>query len=130
MVRSVVNGNADGMRATCLSRLAPLSPWTGDIVASETRNRTGRNRRRATMLIRTMQQLESQGRVVSISHGKSTAVRLLTKADGLNFSISEARAQKAGQADLWYKNHWEANYARAGRATLEDRTTGERWTLE
>src|SRR5206468_3716424 len=82
------------------------------------------------MLIRTMQELESQGRVVSISQGKSTAVRLLTKADGLNFSISEARAQKARQAELWYKNHWEANYVRAGHATLEDRTTGQRWTLE
>jgi quercetin dioxygenase-like cupin family protein len=82
------------------------------------------------MLIRTMRQLETAGRVVSISHGKSTAVRLLTKSDGLNFSISEARAQKPGQADLWYKNHWEANYVRAGNATLENRTTGERWTLE
>jgi L-ectoine synthase len=82
------------------------------------------------MLVRTMQQLEAQGRVVSISHGKSNAVRILTKADGLNFSISEARAQKPGQADLWYKNHWEANYVRAGTATLEDRTTGQRWTLE
>jgi L-ectoine synthase len=82
------------------------------------------------MLIRTMQQLEAQGRVVSISHGKATSVRLLTKADGLNFSISEARAQKAGQSDLWYKNHWEANYVRSGNATLENRTTGERWALE
>ena len=82
------------------------------------------------MLIRTMREREAQGRVVSISHGKSTAVRILTKADGLNFSISEARAQKAGQADLWYKNHWEANYVRAGNATLEDRTTGQRWPLE
>ena len=43
------------------------------------------------MLVRTMQELESQGRIVSISHRKSTAVRLLTKADGLTFSISEAR---------------------------------------
>jgi L-ectoine synthase len=82
------------------------------------------------MLIRTMQDLESQGRVISISHGKSSAVRLLTRADGLHFSISEARAEKAGQADLWYRNHWEANYVRAGRATLEDRTTGQRWALE
>ena len=82
------------------------------------------------MLIRTMQEFESQGRIVSISHGKSTAIRLLTKADGLGFSISEARAEKAGQAALWYKHHWEANYVRAGRATLEDRTTGQRWTLE
>ena len=77
-----------------------------------------------------MQELESQGRVISISHGRSTAVRLLTKSDGLNFSISEARAQKPGQSDLWYKNHWEANYVRAGNATLEDRTTGQRWALE
>jgi quercetin dioxygenase-like cupin family protein len=81
------------------------------------------------MLIRTMQELEAQGRVISISHGRSTAVRILTKSDGLNFSISEARAQKPGQNDLWYKNHWEANYVRAGNATLEDRTTGERWAL-
>jgi L-ectoine synthase len=82
------------------------------------------------MLIRTMRELESEGRIVTISHGKSTAVRLFTKADGLAFSISEARAQQAGQADLWYKHHWEANYVRAGRATLEDRATGQRWALE
>src|SRR5678815_822310 len=107
--------------------LAPLLMDQGGIVAPETRNRQAATRRRTTMLIRTMQELESQGRVVSISHGKSTAVRLLTKADGLSFSISEARAQKAGQNDLWYKHHWEANYVRAGHATLEDRTTGQRW---
>jgi L-ectoine synthase len=82
------------------------------------------------MLIRSMRELEAQGRVISISHGRSTAVRVLTKSDGLNFSISEARAQQPGQSDLWYKNHWEANYVRAGNATLEDRTTGQRWALE
>ena len=82
------------------------------------------------MLIRTMEQLEAEGRVISISHGKASAVRLLTKSDGLNFSISEARASSAGQSDLWYKNHWEANYVRSGNATLENRTTGERWELE
>jgi L-ectoine synthase len=81
------------------------------------------------MLIRTMTQLEAEGRVIPISHGKASAVRLLTKSDGLNFSISEARAQKAGHSDLWYKNHWEANYVRSGNATLEDRSTGERWDL-
>ena len=82
------------------------------------------------MLIRTMDQLEAEGRIISISHGKATAVRLLTKSDRLGFSLSEARASQAGQSDLWYKNHWEANYVRAGKATLEDRTTGERWALE
>ena len=82
------------------------------------------------MLIRTMEQLEAEGRVISISHGKATAVRLLTKSDRLGFSLSEARASQAGQSNLWYKNHWEANYVRSGNATLENRSTGERWPLK
>ena len=82
------------------------------------------------MLIRTMHQLEAEGRVISIGHGAASAVRLLTKSDGLSFSVSEARASAAGRTDLWYKNHWEANYVRSGHGTLENRTTGERWQLE
>lgn len=82
------------------------------------------------MLIRTMEQLEAEGRVISISHGKATAERLLTKSDRLGFSLSEARASQAGQSDLWYKHHWEANYVRSGNAILENRSTGERWSLE
>jgi len=82
------------------------------------------------MLIRTMDQLEAEGRVISIAHGRASAVRLLTKSDDLGFSLSEARANEAGHTDLWYKNHWEANYVREGHATLENRTTGERWALE
>lgn len=81
------------------------------------------------MLVRTMAQIEAEGRVISISHGKASAVRLLTKADGLNFSISEARGREASVSTLWYKNHWEANYVRSGTATLEDCATGQRWPL-
>ena len=75
------------------------------------------------MLIRTMDQLEAEGRVISISHGKAAAVRLLTKSDGVGFSVSEARAHGHGSSDLWYKHHWEANYIRSGRGILEDRGT-------
>jgi L-ectoine synthase len=82
------------------------------------------------MLIRSMEQIENEGRVIQISHGKATACRLLTKSDGLNFSISEARSNSAGSSSLWYKNHWEANYVRSGKATLEDCTTGQQWALE
>mgnify|MGYP006417246853 FL=1 len=77
-----------------------------------------------------MAQIEAEGRVISIGYGKATAVRLLTKADGLNFSISEARGSKAGASTLWYKNHWEANYVRSGSAILEDCNSGQRWPLE
>ena len=81
------------------------------------------------MLIRTMNQLEADGRVISIAHGKATAVRMLSKADRLGFSVSEARTQQVGSLDIWYKHHWEANYVYSGNATLENRTTGERWPL-
>ena len=81
------------------------------------------------MLVRTMTELESEGRVIAISHGKSSAVRLLTRSDGVGFSVSEARANAGESSDLWYKNHWEANYIRSGRGVLEDRGTGEQWPL-
>ena len=81
------------------------------------------------MLIRTMTELESEGRVISISDGKSSAVRLLTKSDGVGFSVSEARASAGASSDLWYKHHWEANFVRSGRGVLEDRGTGEQWPL-
>ena len=81
------------------------------------------------MLVRTMAELESEGRIVSISQGKSSAVRLLTRSDGVGFSVSEARSSAGESSDLWYKNHWEANYIRSGRGVLEDRGTGERWPL-
>lgn len=77
-----------------------------------------------------MEQIEAEGRVIPIAQGKATAVRLLTKADGLNFSVSEARGSKAGASTLWYKNHWEANYVRSGMAILEDCNSGQRWPLK
>jgi len=77
------------------------------------------------VLIRTMEQIEAEGRVISIGYGKATAVRLLTKADGLNFSISEARGSKAGASTLWYKNHWEGNLVLEGSLEVTDKTTGE-----
>ena len=81
------------------------------------------------MLIRTMDQVEAEGRVISISHGKASAVRLITKADGVGFSVSEARADGGRSSDLWYKHHWEANFIRSGHGVLEDRSTGEQWPL-
>src|SRR5215471_17936101 len=76
-----------------------LLPKPGGIVVLDTKQSSGRNRR-ATMLIRTMQEFESQGRIVSISHGKSTAIRLLTKADGQGFSNPEALAAIPTQGSL------------------------------
>jgi L-ectoine synthase len=81
------------------------------------------------MLIRSFKEVEEAGRVISISHGKSTAVRVLLKSDGLGFSLSEARCGAGNTSRLWYKNHWEANYVRAGKGSLLNISTGETWDL-
>jgi L-ectoine synthase len=81
------------------------------------------------MLIRSFQEAEKNGQVVSISHGKSSAVRVLLKADGLGFSLSEARCGAGNRSKLWYKNHWEANYIRAGRGSIRNLDTHEELAL-
>ena len=82
------------------------------------------------MLIRTLEEMEAGGSLISINHGKSSALRMLNESDAMGFSLSEARGQAGGNATLWYKNHWEANYVRQGRGTLEDLTSGQKWNLE
>jgi len=82
------------------------------------------------MLVRSFNDVEKSGRVIPISHGKSTAVRVLLKSDGLGFSLSEARCGAGNSSDLWYKNHWEANYVRQGQGTLVNRRSGQSWPLQ
>jgi L-ectoine synthase len=83
------------------------------------------------MLIRKLDWMEAQSdRLLKINQGKSSALRMLNASDGLGFSLSEARGAPGGNATLWYKNHWEANYIRQGSGTLEDLTTGQVWNLK
>lgn len=82
------------------------------------------------MLIRTMGDVEAAGRTIIINHGAASAVRLLLKDDGVGFSVSEARMRPGTVANLWYKNHWEANYVRSGTAVLEDMVAGRHWNLK
>ena len=82
------------------------------------------------MLIRTMHALQAEDRAISIAHDSASAVRMLTKSDGLDFSVSEAWGRAGISAEIWYKHHWEANYVCSGNGRLEDLSTGERWSLE
>ncbi len=82
------------------------------------------------MLIRTMGDVEAAGKTIVINHGAASAVRLLLKGDGAGFSVSEARMRSGTVANLWYKNHWEANYVRSGTAVLEDMVAGRHWNLK
>ena len=52
--------------------------------------------------------------------------RMLTKADGCGFSLSDAYFSAGFSLDLWYKNHVEANFIVSGVVHLEDLSTGHR----
>lgn len=82
------------------------------------------------MLIRSIDDLQARGRSISIAHDTASAVRILTRSDGLGFSVSDARGSAGISVDVWYKHHWEANYVCSGGGSVEDLTTGERWILE
>jgi L-ectoine synthase len=66
-----------------------------------------------------------------IAHGAARATRYITKSDGLGFSLSTAFVPgRLDSGQLWYKNHWEANFIVSGLGELEDLSSGQRWPLE
>ena len=81
------------------------------------------------MLVRTLEQLRADGRDVLISGGSGSAIRLVTQADRLGFSVADARARTDVDTDLWYKHHVEANYLADGEGEVVDRASGKSWPL-
>ena len=58
------------------------------------------------------------------------ARRLLTKADGCGFSLSDGRFSAGFSVDLHYKNHVEGNLIIKGVIEVTDLTRGISWDLE
>jgi len=51
--------------------------------------------------------------------------RLLTRADGMGFTITDTTLRPGMEADLWYRNHLEACYCLEGEMQVEDLETGQ-----
>ncbi len=78
------------------------------------------------MFVRTPDDLQAAGRVVSLNNGAVTSARVITAADGIGFSYNDNRIAKAdGGFDLWYKHHWEGNYIVSGRGRITDLSSGD-----
>lgn len=67
--------------------------------------------------------------VVVLGGGRSEARRYLTKADDVGMTLSDLRAKPGGTAELWYKNHVEANFVVSGRGELTEHASGRTWPL-
>ena len=82
------------------------------------------------MFISTLEDVEAAGRVKVLVNDTTRSARFLTAAEGMGFSYHLNQVAAGSVANLWYKNHWEANYIISGRGKLTDKTSGETWPLE
>lgn len=61
--------------------------------------------------------------------GQVEARRYFVRSDRVGFSLSDVRTTAGLSADLWYKNHVEANFVLSGNGEVTDLSSGETWPL-
>jgi L-ectoine synthase len=74
------------------------------------------------MIVRTLH--EVGGTDLDVHGDGWRAVRLLTRADGLGFTLSETTVDAGADMSIWYKHHQEACFVIEGEAELTERDTG------
>jgi L-ectoine synthase len=77
------------------------------------------------MFVYTLEDVEAEGRLKVLRGGNIRSARYLTAAHGMGFSLHLNVSRSLPPGELWYKNHWEANYVFAGEAQITDLTSGE-----
>ena len=75
------------------------------------------------MIVRTAQAEQNGPNHSTFPTGSS--LRMLTRADGVGFSLHDTNLVAGATLTLWYKNHIEANYVIEGTGELENLETGE-----
>ncbi|MFO0996014.1 MAG: ectoine synthase [Alphaproteobacteria bacterium] len=63
----------------------------------------------------------------TLATGEST--RLLVRADGVGFTLTDFTMEPGSDATLQYKNHVECNYIVEGEGTLDNLETGDRYAI-
>ena len=82
------------------------------------------------MFIRSLKDVKDTDRYKVMPRSATHTARYLTAADGMGFSLHVNRGKAIPPTQLWYKNHWEANYLIAGVIKVTDMTSGQEWVLE
>ena len=81
------------------------------------------------MFIRSLEDVKDTDRYKVMPRSATHSARYLTAADGMGFSLHVNRGKAVPAVQLWYKNHWEANYLIAGAIKVTDMTSGQEWVL-
>lgn len=75
------------------------------------------------MIVRTLQDILGSDR--DVDGGNWSSRRLCLADDGMGFSMHDTVLRAGTETHMWYKNHLEGVYCIEGKATLEDKATGE-----
>lgn len=75
------------------------------------------------MIVRTLADIVGSDR--DVDGGNWSSRRLCLADDGMGFSMHDTVLRAGTETHMWYKNHLEAVYCIEGKATLEDKATGE-----
>ena len=75
------------------------------------------------MIVRTLQDIVGTDR--DVDGGNWSSRRLCLADDNMGFSMHDTILRAGTETHMWYKNHLEGVYCIEGKATLEDKATGE-----
>ena len=75
------------------------------------------------MIVRTLHDIVGSER--DVDGGNWSSRRLCLADDGMGFSMHDTVLRAGTETHMWYKNHLEGVCCIEGRATLEDKATGE-----
>jgi L-ectoine synthase len=76
------------------------------------------------MIVKTYDGLAGTPNETALGNGRAVTRRFLLSEDGVGFTLSDIRITAGEGAQLWYKNHIEANYVIEGEGVLEELDTG------
>ncbi len=77
------------------------------------------------MFIRSLSDVKDTDRYKVLPKSSTYSARYLTAVEGMGFSLHVNRGKAIPPTQLWYKNHWEANYLIAGVIKVTDMTSGQ-----
>jgi L-ectoine synthase len=75
------------------------------------------------VIVRTLQEIVGSDR--DVDGGNWSSRRLCLADDGMGFSMHDTVLRAGTETHMWYKNHLEGVYCIEGKATIEDKATGE-----
>jgi L-ectoine synthase len=76
------------------------------------------------LIVRNLNRIINTDKDVRDPNGNWISRRLITKKDGMGFSVNDTIIKAGTETKIWYKNHLEAVYCVSGNGSIEDMDTG------